>query len=344
MADIKLFDTDELKEQAETKRKENTDFDEYENKNPYSKAAMEELVTGEPSKGNANADFVMDLAPTAIMLFTAKGMKKTPAYKRAKLREAANMTDYSMTGPEVLTYVEGPADNPYGQLARAVKYYYGKDDKKRVSKELENGILKAIKTLKKKNPKLTDTEIVEMIESVRTGKNIDKFMKEDLDIIKNSIKDINFTPAQKIVDENIKTTKTPGGKTKVEVNTLNKIASSTPAALTGVGTLLAVGDIADKAWKLPEYNTLERLKKSEKGLQPTSPFFTLTEFLDGLTNGTWRYNKNETIKEVNKIFDYIQENGTEEQLKRAYEIYADTDFTKKSEAVDALKQLLKLKE
>ena len=103
MADIKLFDTVEIKEQAESKRKENSKFDEYENPNPYTKANMKELLSGEPSKGVGAADFVMDMAPSAIMLFAGKAAKETPSYKRAKLKEAANMTDYSMTGPGVLT-------------------------------------------------------------------------------------------------------------------------------------------------------------------------------------------------------------------------------------------------
>ena len=342
MADIKLFDTVEIKEQAESKRKENSKFDEYENPNPYTKANMKELLSGEPSKGVGAADFVMDMAPSAIMLFAGKAAKKTPSYKRAKLREAANMTDYSMTGPGVLTRVEGSADAPHGQLSRVVKHYYGKDDTKRVFKELENELWKQAKVLKKKYPKLTDQEIVDIYEAIRTGKEVSKIGSEDVNAIKNAIREINFTPAQTIVDKNVKTSTTPTGKLKVEVNAIDKAASSAPSVLKSTSALLGAGNVADKAWKLKEYNNLDELKKNEKGLQPTSPFFTVTELLDGITDGSWRYNKKEATKEANKIFDYIQENGTEEQLMKAYKIYADADFSKRNEAANALKDLLKL--
>ena len=345
MADIKLFDVEELKEQAESKRKENDKFDEYENPNPYTKANMEELLTGEPSKGVAAADFVMDMIPSAIMLFAGKAAKKTPSYKRAKLRETANMTDYSMTGPGVLTRVEGSADAPHGQLSRVVKHYYGKDDTRRVFKELENELWKQAKILKKKYPKLTDQEIVDIYEAIRTGKEVSKIGSEDVNAIKNAIKEINFTPAQTIVDKNIKTSTTPSGKVKIEVNAMDKAASNAPSVLKSTSALLGAGNVADKAWKLRSDDGKEefdRLKKGEKGLQPSSPFFTVTELLDNIADGSWRYNKKEATKEANKIFDYIQENGTEEQLRKAYEIYANADFNKRKEAANALKDLLKL--
>ena len=333
----------ELEEKATQNREANENI-KGRKANAYSHANTQALINDEPSKGVLAADFAIDSVPLLLSFLLGKGAKKTPAYKRAKLREAADMTDYSMTGPDVLTYVEGTTQEPYGQLSRAIKHYYGNDEKKEVTKSTKKGIWEAAKSLKKKNPKITDDDIVEMIEMVRTG-NTKDLDSETADLIKNAIMKNrkNYSLAQDIVDSNIETKRLPNNKVAIEINSQDKLASAMPTALKTTGALLEAGNIADKAWKLKDYDPLNALKDNEKGLQPTSPFFTVTELLDGLTDGSWRYNKKEAIDAANNLYDEIMQNGTDAQKKEAIDIYANTDFNKKKEAVWALKGMLKLK-
>lgn len=334
-------------DEAKRKREETRELDNYENKNPYTRSAMKGLVTGEPSKGVMATDFAIDILPSLAMLIIGKAIKNSSQYKKAKLRESANITDYSITGGDVLTHMEGSSTSPYGQLSRAVKKYYGRPEEKEFQKRVEKGIWDAAKKIKKVDKNISDEEIVEMVEMVRTGKKAQGANEEYLNIIKNSIsdnvKDFKYTPAQKIVDENVKTTKTPSGKVKVEVNRADKLAANAPGFLAGTSALLGAGDVANAAFKMKEpKNLASEAAKQERGLESTSPFFTITELLDSLSNGTFRYNKKEATREANKIFDYIEKNGDEHQIKEAYRIYADTDFNKKGEAISALKQMLRL--
>jgi len=347
--------SDDPKEVAARKnRQNNKKYDDYKSRNPYQKAAMRELLTGEVSKGKAAVDFGVDfLIPTILGIALGHASKKTPGYKRAKLREAADMTDYSLTGPEVITHLEGSTTKPYGQLSRAVKKLYGSEklDNALTEKELGEKLMGAVKKIKAHNPDATEDEILSLIEAVRTGKSHKLANEQNVGFIEEAVKSVK-NPAQIIVDKNIKTEKIPmdsgGEKTKIVVDNIDKLNAGLPYIADTLATANAVNagvKYIPKAFT-DDFDPEERMRQLRKtgsgGLASSSLFDGIPTISEIFNSTNLKYDKKEVIKNANKIFDYIMENGNEEQLKQALSIYGDTNFNNRGEAVDALKSMLKI--
>jgi hypothetical protein len=162
------------------------------------------------------------------------------------------------------------------------------------------------------------------------------------------IRNMKIPSAKKVVNDSIELVSTNNPKKpyqqKMKKVGTDEIVKKAPTFMNTLAAMNAVSDAGNTLFKMKDDHEerFKKLKEGEKGLGATSIFPTITNILDEASNGTWRFNKKMVINETNKIFDYIQKNGTEVQLKKAYEIYADTDFNKKEEAVDALKDMMKL--
>lgn len=337
-----------LEHKADRKRKENSKLDNYENKNPFTRENMKELTGEGKATWKKGVDFVLDTSVPILFGFAAsKGLKLPEKYKGAKLREAANTTNYKYVTPKALNIVEGSVVNPKGMLDHAVYGIWGEKYRKRIEKEAEK-IADKVFASKISKGELSAEEAKKVAEAIHNGK-LTPQAKEIQDEIANGlipwIKE-NVPNAQDKVNQhvNLQTVKKPGGKelVKVDIPKTDKITRNLP---TIAATSIAIGE-ANTAMKdlskffadPDEYH--KRLLANEKGLVSTG-LPTLSEISEELG---FAYNKEEAIKECNRIFDYIMENGDEEQLKRAYEIYGNTNFDKKKEAISSLKSLLRLVE
>lgn len=334
-----------LEQVAEEKRNENNKVDGYENKNPYSKAVMKELLTGEKSKGVAATDFTIDLVPTILLAAASKFAKHSDAYKGAKLREHADNADYHAVGPHRLGYVEGTVSRPVGVMGHIIYKQYGKPAKEEAEKQVNKVLRKLARKYKVSADKADD-----WVQSISSGVYDDVpegFIKDLLKERKNVEKYFEKVnqPANEVLSANVKMKEgTRPGKPKVESKGTDEIITSLPSTLSTVAGINTANDVANSLFKAKDDHEerFKRLKANNGGLHPTSPFLTITNILDGFTDGTWRYNRKEAISVLNEIYDYVKEHGNEEQLKKVIEVYANTDFSKKSEAVNALKELTRL--
>ena len=337
-----------LEHKANRKRKENSKLDNYENKNPFTRENMKELTGEGKATWKKGVDFVLDTGVPILFGFAAsKGLKLPEKYRGAKLREAASTTNYKYATPKALNMVEGSVVNPKGMLDHAVYGIWGEKYRKKIEKEAEKVAGKVFASKINKG-ELSVEEAKKVADALHSGK-LTPQAKEIQDEITNElipwIKE-NVPNAQDKVNQhvNLQTIKKPDGKevVRVDVPKTDKITRNLP---TIAATGMAIGE-ANTAMKdlnklFADPDEYHRKLLSNEGGLVSSGLPTLTEISEELG---FAYNKEEAIKECNKIFDYIMENGDEEQLKRAYEIYGNTNFDKKKEAISSLKSLLRLVE
>lgn len=329
-----------LEHKANRKRKENSKLDSYENKNPFTRENMKELTGEGKATWKKGVDFVLDTGVPILFGFAAsKGLKLPEKYKGAKLREAASTASFKYTTPKALQ--EGKVVNPRGMLDHAIYSIWGKDYRKKIGEEAEK-IADKVFASKINKGELSVEEAKKVAEAIHNGK-LTPQAKEIQDEITSKLSiwvEKNVPNAQDKVNQHINLQTDGKGNVRVDIPKTDKITRNLP---TIAATSIAIGE-ANTAMKdlskfFPdpdEYH--KKLLANEKGLVSTG-LPTLSEISEGLG---FAYNKKEAIKECNKIFDYIMENGDEEQLKRAYEIYGNTNFDKKKEAISSLKSLLRL--
>ena len=334
MADIKLFDTEEYKE-AEKKRKESEDV-KGPKANRYSHASTEALVSGKPSVGTAITDTVIDAIPTVALAVGGHITKNSKGYKGAKLRDYAKNTEYKSGDPDLLAYAEGTVIDPSGPLSRPIRNLYGKPEEKKLQKKAEKAVKKVVADkIKEDKVSLVDAGVLK-----RGGPLPKTLAKKAEDIIEEAIPLVgDATSAKSVVDKNIKLINTGNSvKTKkVEIPKGDKVRMAAPTVLNTLAVASGTQNALNTGLK---FRDLRQMDKG--GVQSTSPFFTVTELLDGLTNESWRYNKKEAIAAMNKIWDDVMENGTPSQQKEMVEIYNSTDFNKKSSVIPSLKYALRL--
>lgn len=329
-----------LEHKANRKREENSKLDNYENKNPFTRENMKELTGEGKATWKKGMDFILDSGVPILFGYVAsKGLKLPEKYKGAKLREAADTASFKYATPKALQ--EGKVVNPRGMLDHAIYSIWGKDYRKKISEEAEK-IADKVFASKINNGELSVEEAKKVAEAIHSGK-LTPQAKEIQDEITSKLStwvERNVPNAQDKVNQHVNLQTDGKGNVKVDIPKTDRITRNLP---TIAATSIAIGE-ANTAMKdlskfFPdpdEYH--KRLLANEKGLVSTG-LPTLSEISEDLG---FAYNKEEVIKECNKIFDYIMENGDEEQLKRAYEIYGNTNFNKKKEAISSLKSLLRL--
>ena len=343
---------DPTKKKAEEKRKESENV-KSPKANPYSKAATESLISGKPSKMVRGTDFVIDMVPTALGFIMSRPVKNSKASKDAKIRESFDNTDFShVGGPEILVDANyGSAAAPKGMLKRIINKTYGRVYREKINKELSSRLSKVAKKYD-----LDSEKAITIFNEVRHNpelftKGFSNLTDDMLNVSNEMTRYINkmhIPTSKEVVNGSIELVSTNNPKKpyqqKMKKVGTDEIVKKAPTVMNTLATMNAVSDAGNTLFKMKDDHEerFKKLKEGEKGLGATSIFPTITNILDEASNGTWRFNKKMVISETNKIFDYIQKNGTEDQLKKAYEIYADTDFSKKEEAVDALKDMMKL--
>lgn len=334
MADIELFDTKEYKE-AEKKRNESENV-KGSKANAYSHASTESLVSGKPNVGTIIADTALDAIPAIALAISGHLARNSKGYKGAKLRDYAKNTEYRSGDPDLLAYAEGTIIDPSGPLSRPIRNLYGKPKEKEVNKKAEKAIKKVVSDKTKKG-EITKVDA----EVLKRGGPVPKTLQKKLDNVEEEavkLIDVDIPSAKSVVDDNIKLVES-GNKRKtkkVEIPKTDKIIMAAPTVLDTLAVASGAQDAFNAKLKI---NDLRKLDKG--GLQPTSPFMTVTEILDGVTNDSWRYNKKEAIAAMNKIWDDVMENGTLEQQKEMVELYNNTDFNKKSSVIPSLKYALR---
>lgn len=309
--------------------------------NPYSRANVDSLVSGKINPGVMFADATIDAVPTLALYLLGKRVKNSNSYKDAKIREIADYTDYKFTSPEAMSHIEGDVGEPYGQLGRIVYKLYGKDANKRASEIVDKEVGKMINNASKKYG-ISLEEAGMLVDNI-VGDNYKKgssLAGDDLmgsiSALRNKIKEVKPL-AQDKVDDALYMVYGKDGSIRYDTLPNDKLKLATPTVLNTLSAVNAINDVGDKLFKAENpRKQLEGLKSREKGLQPSSPFFTITELLDGLTDNNWRYDKQSLTKEVNKIYDQIMDSGTEEQKKIAIDAYSQINFKKKSSIKDAL--------
>lgn len=308
--------------------------------NPYSRANVDSLVSGKISPGVMITDTAIDAVPTLALYLLGKHVKNSNSYKDAKIREIADYTDYKFTSPEAMSYIEGDVGEPYGQLGRIVYKLYGKDANKQASEIVNKEVGKMINNASKKYG-ISLEEAGKLVDNI-VGDNYKKgssLAGDDLmgsiSALRNKINEVKPL-AQDKVDDALHMVYGKDGNVRYDTLPGDKLKLATPTVLNTLSAVNAINDVGDKLFKVKDYKPLEGLKSREKGLQPSSPFFTITELLDGLTDNNWRYDKQSLTKEVNKIYDQIMDSGTEEQKKIAIDAYSQINFKKKSSIKDAL--------
>lgn len=328
---------------AKQKRQLNKKYDSSDHHNLYQKAAMKELTTGKTSGGKAAADLAMDTLPMIMMGYIgAKGLKKSEPYKAAKLREAADSMNYRYVNPDALTEITGKVTSPSGLLGHEVYRLWGKEAKKEMEGEAKK-IANRVFSRKIENGEMT-LEEASKIADIISSKKLTPQAKEIQDEISSELLDWakkNVRDAKSVVNDNVRLAKIKGenGKvsTKVQLEKGDRTVRNSPAIAMAEGAFLAGNGAAKDIGRFANPGSRhDMLLANEKGLTSTG-LPSISEIVEGTGMA---YNKNEAIKEMNKAFDYIMENGDEEQLKRAYEVYNNTNFNKKSEVISALKRML----
>ena len=340
MADIQLFKIEGY-EEAQKKREESENV-KGPKANAYSHANTEALVTGKPSIGTAIADTVIDAVPAVALAVAGHAAKNSKEYKGAKLRDYAKNTEYKSMDPDLLTYAEGNIVDPSGPLSRPLYNLYGKPTEKKLQKKAEKTIKKIVGEKAKKG-EITKEDAIQLFtrpfdpKTPELQNKLNSVIDEAGDIIMNSMD--SLPSAKSVIDENVKMVKSGNNvKTKkVSIPKTDKAVMNAPAVAKTLAAASGTQDALNTFIKFKDMKTPDK-----GGLKPSSPFFTITELLDGLTNDTWRYNKKEAISAMNNIWDDIMKNGTEEQQKAIVDIYNNTDFNKKSSVIPSLKQVLQL--
>jgi len=331
-----------IEHKADRKREENKGLDNYKNKNPFTRENMKEITTGDKATWKKVDDTFTDIMPMLLAFAAAKGIRTSGKRTAAKLRNAASKIEYSQTSPQLFKKVSGTIDAPSGDLAKAVHDLYADAYLRSKSKGFQND--KLMKKIFKKNLESIKKELLEkgfskdeiediILKSVNDDSELSREVFDKLS--RKSVKE--RSAAQTIVDENIKFEDLPNRKVKVVIPKTDNALLNAPAA---INTLGAVG-AADAALKGFERfgkpgERHDRLLAREQGLIPSGlPALSEISEATGLA-----YNKKEAIKEANKAYDYIMK----DQIKKAIEIYGETNFDKKSETINTLKALLRMVE
>lgn len=325
---------------AEIKRNENSKFDNYENKNPFTRENMKELTGGEKATWKKVDDAITDLSIPLLSAFAASKMLSLPEkYKAAKLREAADYSTHSYVTP--LAPNGGLVTSPEGPLSHAIHNIWGKAFQgkgKILEKKLyeirDNIINKKIKT-----GELTREEAREMGELLNKGnvtpeasKIIDEIVEEYNSWVIKNVPNAG-DKVKRYVKYNQVTDAKGHPKITVEIPKIDKFTRNLPAIAGTAATFVEGNALLKDAQKF--------FFKPDKGGVTPSGLPTISEILNA---SNLSYDKEEAIKECNKAFDYIMENGNEGKLMRAYEAYGNTNFNKKKDVINTLKVLVSLVE
>lgn len=318
-----------LEHKADRKRKENSKLDNYENKNPFTRENMKELTGEGKATWKKVDDTLTDFIPLMVGFLGAKGIKGTQARKNARLKSEIDAQNFSWIPDNILREVSDGTviTGTHNPLSRTLYKAY---DGKKVTKELE----KAFEPLLKKYGKdgLTKEHLYKLYEKGLKGELKD-YANGDYPVIDDVLK-INKKFEKKIplTKSALEKVDFNGEKGNIKITSKDKALLKAPAMIEGASIASGL-DSLERARQ-----RFEQRRPDEGALKP-SGLPSISELLEGLNLS---YNKKEAIRETNKIFDYIMENGDEEQLKRAYEIYGNTNFDKKGEAISALKAMVSL--
>ena len=310
--------------------------------NAYSKDATRSLIDDTPlSLGVRLADTDINLIPDVLVMAVGEGIRGSDGYNAARLRDFADMTDYTVTTPsgkEGIELAKGSAWNPSGVLGRAIKKLFG-------DKKYAKTVKKASQALKSlANDGFTAKEAENIF------KKLGKFRKMKVSelnlqgVSEKSAKLLDETfslmpSADDVVRQYIKLEEIPGKKFKYKVvkGSKDALTLAAPTALESGGAIAAVKELGtadnEKGIKIGE--------PMEYGV-PIPFVDSVTEFFDKATKGTWRYNKREAIDFLNEAYDKITKNGDEETLVNFLKAYNDIDFNSKKSVVDGVKKINKM--
>ena len=332
----------DLYESSKEKRKEAGDVREKSPKpNAYSKDTTRSLIDDTPlSLGARLADTEMNMTPDIIAFMLGEYMKGTDWYNSAKLREFADMTDYTVTTPDGkkgLEYHQGSTYNPQGVLGRAIKQLFGNREYKNTIKAAN----KAVNSLAKDG--FTIGEVKDIFHKLgpRTMKagelGIDKLSKESIELLDKAFD--SMQGAEDLVRQSIRIEEIPGKKSKYKVvkKPTDSLAIASPELTKGASLMSLLKD----STTLSDEKGIKIGEPREYG-RPMPFVDSVTEFLDKASKGTWRYNKREAIDFLNEAYDKITRNGDEETLVNFLKAYNDIDFNSKKSVIDGVKKINKM--